>query len=211
MEDTISLTVKLRGGEALFITPVSYDWGGEDNKFHLYPTLEFLPNIPYVLKGNYIIPNNFHVFNLWKYRATKISEAVKVFINIFLDEFKDFIGSNVFDSWFQNRTWDWGYYCVSKELSHDWFYAVDIFQPYEPLHLVGNIEVDWSRASKYITWDIGYLSPSSLWVEERLKKEFHVWTFDKEEDKVAEEKFWKWRQEQIDKGYEVFYITSLET
>lgn len=31
------------------------------------------------------------------------------------------------------------------------------------------------------------------------------------EDKVAEEKFWKWRQGQIDKGYEVYYITSLET
>ena len=88
---------------------------------------------------------------------------------------------------------------------------MDVFQPNEPLHLRGNIEVDWSNASKYITWDIGYLSPNSLWVEERLKKEFHVWTFDKEENKAAEEKFWKWRQEQMDKGYEVFYITSLET
>lgn len=35
--------------------------------------------------------------------------------------------------------------------------------------------------------------------------------YDKEEDKIAEDKFWKWRQEQIDKGYEVHYITSLET
>lgn len=211
MEDTISLTVKLRGGEALFITPVSYDWSGKDNRLYTYNTLEFLPNIPGVLKGEYIRPNTFHVLNLWKHRVNKVSRAVRVFIDIFLDNIKDFTGANVFHSWFQNRTWYWGVYPISKELNNDWFYAVNIFQPDEPLYLKGNIEIDWLAAPKYFTWDIGYLSPSSLWVEERLREEFHVWTFDKEEDRVAEEKFWKWRQEQINKGYKVFYITSLET
>jgi len=207
MEDTISLTIKLRGGEALYITPVSYDWSGENNKFRIYPTLEFLPSIPWALKrGSY--ENKLHNSQLW---YSKITRTTKAFLEMFPDNIKRLTGSNVFHPWFKNWTWDWGIYYINKELNNDWFYAVDIFQADEPLHLRGNIEVDWSNASKYITWDIGYLSPSSLWVEKRLREKFHVWTFDKEEDKVAEEKFWKWRQEQIDKGYEVFYITSLET
>lgn len=207
MEDTISLTVKLRGGEALYITPVSYDWGGEGNRFHIYPTIEFLPNIPSVLKRSsydYKSPNLQLLYS-------KITRTTKAVIDVLFDNVQKLTGANVFHPWFKNWTWDWGFYYIDRELRNDWFYAVEVFQSNEPLHLRGNIEVDWSSTSKYISWDIGYLSPSSLWVEERLKEEFHVWTFNQEEDKVAEEKFWKWRQEQIDKGYEVFYITSLET
>lgn len=211
MENTISLTVKLCGGEALYITPVSYDWSGEDNKFHIYPTIEFLPNISEILRRS-SYENHLHNFQLWRFRLTKLARTAKVVAEIFLDNFPRFTGANVFHPWFKNITWEWwDSYLVSKELSHDWFYAVDVFQPDELLHLRGNIEVDWSNVSKYIAWDFSYLSPSSLWVEERLKEEFHVWTYDKEKDKIAEKKFWKWKQEQIDKGYEVFYITSLET
>lgn len=210
MEDTISLTVSLRGGEALYVTPVSYDWSGEDNKFHIYSTLEFLPSIPSSLKTySHHAENKLHNLQLW---GSKIIEATKVFFEVFPDNIRRLTGSNVFHPWFKNFTWDWRVYEINKELTNDWFYAVDIFQFYEPLHFRGNIEIDWSNTSKYINWEsIGYLSPSSLWVEERLKEEFHVWTYNDVEDKVAEEKFWKWRQEQIDKGYEVFYITSLET
>lgn len=213
MEDTVSLQVKLRGGEAMYVTPISFDWGMEDNKFRTYDTIEFLPRISFCLQ-HFAYRHKYHSLQLWCFRLTKLVRAAKVPVDIFLDNIRSFTGSNVFDSWFPNRTWKWwDKYLVDKELTHNWFYAVNVF-PYT-LHLEGNIEVDWSNVNKYINWGddsyIGYLPPSSLYIEERLKERFHVWTFDEEEDKVAEEKFWKWRQEQIDKGYEVYYITSLET
>jgi len=203
MEDTVTLEVKLRGGEALFVTPISRNWCDKNNKFHIYDTLEFSPTIPWQLKiGNY--GERTPYLRFW---FTKITRAIKAFLETFPDNIKEFTGSNVFNSWFSNRTWYWGKYHIEKELSNDWFYAVDIFKP-EPLHINGNIEVG---SSEYIDWSSSYPPPSSLWIEERLRERFHVWTFDKEEDKIAEEKFWKWRQEQIDKGYKVYYITSLET
>lgn len=214
MEDIVSLEVNLRGGEAMYVTPVSFDWSMEDNKFYIYDTLEFLPRISFCLQ-NFAYRHKYHSLQLWCFRLNKLIKAAKVPVDIFFDNIQRFTGSNVFDSWFPNRTWEWwDNYLVSKELSHKWFYAVDIFQPYEALHIEGNIEVDYSNVDKYIDWDddsTSYLLPSSLWIEERLKEKFHVWIYDKEEDKIAEEKFWKWRQEQIDKGYEVYYITSLET
>lgn len=213
MEDTVSLEVKLRGGEAFYITPVSFDWSMEHNKFHIYDTLEFLPRISFCLQ-HFANRHKYHSLQLWYFRLSKLVKAAKVPIDIFLDNIQRFTGSNVFDSWFPNRTWEWwDRYLVGRELNHRWFYAVDVFA--HTLHLEGNIEVDWSNVDKYISWGddsyIGYLPPSSLYIEERLKGRFHVWTFDDEEDRVAEVKFWKWRQEQIDKGYQVYYITSLET
>lgn len=215
MEDTIFLKVRLRGGEAMYVTPVSHSYRDEDRKFHIYETLEFLPRIPSPLRWTTYL-SRLHDVRLWCFRLTKLARATKVIAEVILDNFYWFTGTNVFDSWFPNRTWEWwDNYLVSKELSHKWFYAVDIFQPYERLHIEGNIEVDYSNIDKYITWcgddSIYYLPPSSLWIEERLREKFHVWTFDIDEDKIVEEKFWKWRQEQIDKGYEVYYITSLET
>jgi len=215
MEDTVSLEVNLRGGEAMYVTPVSYQYHDKSSKFRVYDTLDFLPRIPWALKYDKDT-NKFHFLQLWCFRLSKLVRAAKVPVDIFLSNIRSFTGSNVFDSWFQNRTWEWwDRYLIDRELNHDWFYAVDVFQPYEPLHIEGNIEVDWSNVEKYVSWGddsyIGYLPPSPLWIEERLKEKFHVWTYDKEEDKIAEEKFWKWRQEQIDKGREVYYITSLET
>jgi hypothetical protein len=215
MEDTISLEVNLRGGEAMYVTPVSHSYCDKDRKFYIYDTLEFLPRIPLPLRW-VTYQSRLHDIRLWCFKLTKLARATKVIAEVFLDNFPRFTGASVFDPWFKYMTWEWwDSYLVSKELNHKWFYAVDIFQPYEPLHIEGNIEVDYSNVDKYIQWcDDGfiyYLPPSSLWIEERLRERFHVWTFDKEEDKVAENKFWKWRQEQIDKGYEVYYITSLET
>jgi len=213
MEDIISLEVKLHGGEAFYITPVSYQYHNKDSKFRRYNTIEFLPRIPWALKHDGYT-KKYHYLQLWCFRFCKLVKAARVPVDIFLDNIQSFTGSNVFDSWFPNRTWEWwDKYLVDRELTHSWFYAADVFS--HTLHLEGNIEVDWSNVDKYISWGddsyIGYLPPSSLYIEERLKERFHVWTFDEEEDKVAEEKFWKWRQEQIDKGYEVYYITSLET
>ena len=213
MEDTVTLEVKLRGGEAFYITPVSYQYHDKDTQFRRYNAKEFLPRIPWALKHD-SYTNKSHLLNLWCFRLTKLVRTAKVIAEVVLDNFPRFTGANVFDSWFPNRTWEWwDKYLVDRELTHDWFYAADVF-PYT-LHLEGNIEVDWSNIDKYISWGdgsyMGYLPPSPLYIEERLKERFHVWTFDKEEDKIAEKKFWKWRQEQIDKGYEVYYITSLET
>lgn len=208
MPDTISLEVNLRGGEALYVTPVSHSYCEKDRKFHIYETIEFLPKIPWGLK-HATYQGKLHNVRLGCFRLTKLVRATKVIAEVFLDNFKWFTGANVFDSWFKNTTWKWwDSYLVNRELGHNWFYAVDVFQPYERLHIEGNIELG---SSKYIDWDDTYPPPSSLWVEERLKERFHVYTYRKEEDKIAEEKFWKWRQEQIDKGYEVYYITSLET
>lgn len=211
MENTVSLEVKLRGGEALYVTPVSIDWHNKDSKFYIYDTIEFLPTIPWALKhGGY--DNGFHHLQLWSYRITKATIA---FLERFPYNIRHLTGSNVFHDYFKHWTWDWGIYYVNKELTNDWFYAMDIFQPYEPLHIRGNIEIESSfDVDKYVAWgdiELGYLPPSSLYIEERLKERFHVWTYNDDEDKVAEEKFWKWRQEQIDKGYKVYYITSLET
>lgn len=213
MENTVSLKVKLCGGEAMYVTPVSFDWSMEDNKFRKYETIEFLPRIPYCLQL-FAHRHKYPLLQLGYFKFIKLLKAAKVPVNIFLNNIQNFTGLNVFDSWFPNRTWQWwDEYLVDRELTHDWFYAVNVFP--HTLHLKGNIEVDWSNVDKYISWGdnsyVGYLPPSSLYIEERLKERFHVWTFDDEEDKVAEEKFWKWRQEQIDKGYEVYYITSLET
>jgi|SRR4028119_664883 hypothetical protein len=213
MEDTVTLKVKLCGGEAFYITPVSHSYRDEDRKFHIYYTLEFLPRIPSPLRW-ITYQGRLHDVRLWCFRLTKLTRAAKVIAEVVLDNLRWFTGANVFDSWFPNRTWEWwDNYLVSKELNHKWFYAADVFPC--TLHLEGNIEVDWSNVDKHISWGddsyIGYLPPSSHYIEERLRERFHVWTFDKEEDKIAEEKFWKWRQEQIDKGYEVYYITSLET
>lgn len=213
MEDTVSLEVKLRGGEAFYITPVSFDWGMEDNKFRIYDTIEFLPKIPWCLQM-FTERHRYHLVQLWTFRLNKLVKAANVPIDRFLHNLQSFTGSNVFDSWFPNRNWEWwDKYLVDRELTHSWYYAVDVFS--HTLHLEGNIEVDWSNVDKYISWGntsyVGYLPPSSLYIEERLKERFHVWTFDDEEDRIAEQKFWKWRQEQIDKGYEVYYITSLET
>lgn len=212
MENTVSLEVKLRGGEAMYVTPVSFDWSMEDNKFCKYETIEFLPRVPWCLQM-FADRHKSHLLQLWSFRLVKLLKAANVPVDIFLSNLKSFTGSNVFDSWFPNRIWRWwDYYLVDIELTHNWFYAVNVFP--HTLHFEGNIEVDWSNVDKYISWGdstyVGYLPPSSLWVEERLKERFHVWTFDDEEDTVAEKKFWKWRQEQIDKGYEVYYITSLE-
>ena len=215
MEDTISLEVNLRGGKAMYVTPVSHSYYDKDRKFYIYDTLEFLPRIPLPLIW-VTYQGRLHNIRLWCFRFTKLVRATKVITELFLDNFPRFTGTNVFDPWFKNRTWKWwDSYLASRELNHKWFYAVDIFQPHEPLYIKGNIEVDYSNIYKYIEWcDDGstyYLPPSSLWIEERLREKFHIGTYDKEEDKIAEDKFWKWRQEQIDKGYEVYYITSLET
>lgn len=213
MPDTISLEVRLRGGEAMYLTPVSHSYGDEDRKFYIYDTLEFLPSIPSHLRRT-TYRGKLHDVRLWCFRLTKLARATKVIAQVFLDNFPRFTGANVFDPWFKNRTWEWwDNYLVSRELSHKWFYAVDIFKPYEPLRIKGNIEVDYSDVDKYVTWcddgSVYYLLPSSLWVEERLKERFHIYTYDKGEDQIAEEKFWKWRQEQIDRGYEVYYISIL--
>lgn len=208
MEDITTIEIKLRGSEAMFVTPVSHSYYKKNRKFYKYNTLEFSPRIPFPLK-HYIYESTSHNIKFWWFRFTKLINAIKVIAEVFLDNFPRFTGVEVFNPWFKNKTWEWwNSYLVEHELSHEWFYAVEVFQPNEPLHIRGNIEVG---SSKYIDWDFGYATPSSLWIEERLKEEFHVWTFDKEEDRIAEEKFWKWRQEQIDKGYEIFYITSLET
>lgn len=212
MEDTISLQVKLRGGEAMYVTPVSFDWSMEANKFHIYNTLEFLPRISFCLQ-HFAYRHKYHSLQLWCFRFNKLIRAAKVPVDIFFDNIRNFTGANVFDSWFPNRTWEWwDKYLVGKALNHNWFYAVDIFP--ETLHIEGNIEVDWSNVDRYISWGddsyVGYLPPSSLWIEERLKENFNWWGHE-DQLKEVEEKFWKWRQEQVDKGYEVYYITSLET
>jgi len=215
MKDTVTLKVNLRGGEAMYVTPVSHSYCEKERKFHIYDTLEFLPRIPWELR-HYIYEGRLHDARFWCFRLAKLARTAKVIAEVVLNNFSEFTGANVFNSWFSNRTWRWwDSYLVNKELNHKWFYAVEVFQPNNPLHIEGNIEVDWSNVDKYISWGddscIGYLPPSSLWIEERLRERFHVWTFDKEEDKVVEDKFWKWRQEQIDKGREIYYITSLET
>lgn len=204
MPDTISVQIKLRGSEALYATPVSIrSWWIKDSKLHIYSTIEFFPKIPWELKqgeGG----NKFHNLQLW---YTRLTRAIKAFLEIFPDNIRKFTGRNVFHEYFKHWTWDWGGRYVNIELNNDWFYATDIF-PYT-LHINGNIEVDYKNSSEYIDWE-GYLSPSSKWVEERLKEDFHCWGYQ-DQIKEIEEKFWKWRQEQIDKGYEVYYITSLET
>lgn len=180
MEDTISITVKLRnGGEAMYVTPISYDryadiWNEEKAKLHNYPTIEFFPKIPLELQRGE--ERFFHNLQL---NYLKYTRAATAFINNLKNSIRQFTGSNVFHPRFKDWTWDLGWYSIGIELENKWFYAHEVFP--HTFHINGCLEIDWGESEPYSYWNDNYLTPSSKWIEQRLEDDFQCWGYTKEQ------------------------------